>query len=166
MNKGMQRRRTKKPKTLKQLKREALKLATGYVRAVKVNPFIKAWVYFRWDSDTFMSAYWLGYAPTEKVPPKVWNYLLDRYLWDEIQDSVREFIDNQVDSHSIDKLCREADEAFYRENPEANKEDYLAFEANFFHALDDETEEVRDRLLDKHEKRIRKAGGEYCFEAW
>lgn len=159
----------KKAKTLKQLKREAIKWATGYVRRIQINPYVEAYAYFRWSSDDSLDAYFLGYTPTKKVKDLgFWKFVTGDVLWDLIQDRVRDFIDEEMDAcYEISRLCQEADGVFYEKNPEASAEEYNSFLGEFFFSLDDETEEARDAILDKYEKLIRKRGGEWFdCEPW
>lgn len=160
------RRKAPRRESLRQLKKQALRLAGGYVKEIRVNPFTKAYVYLCWDSDTFLDGFWLGYAFTEKIPAKVKNYVLDRWLWEEIQDKAKEVIDEEVECSNIELLCRKADEAFYQKNPDASKQEYLDFEATFLHTLDEETKETRDSLVNKAHDRIKKMGGKTYFERW
>lgn len=166
------RQRQKRPirkKSLKQLKQVALKWATGYVRKISINPYIEAYAYFRWSSDDSLDAFFLGYAPTKRVKDLgFWKFVTGGALWEGIQDRVRDFIDEEMDAcYEISRLCREADDTFGDENPEASEKDYNEFMEEFFYSLDDQTEESRDALLSKYEKLIKRKGGEWFdCEPW
>lgn len=153
------------PRTLKQLKRQALKLATGYVKRIKINPFLAAYVYLRWESDEFLSGYLLGYTPTVEKS-SLFSYCLDKFMLEEMREEVRGFLEDEVQGGPrIRELCEAADDAFEKENPHKKEyRDYDDFMNRFFYSLDDETEEARDELLAEYKGLIKSKGGKVLLE--